>query len=54
MRGSAALSPRVVLVTIGKKVMMAAITTLVVMPKPSQMLSRGTIAMIGTAFEMIT
>ena len=32
----------------------AAITTLVVMPKPSQMLSSGTMAMIGTALEMIT
>ena len=51
MRGSADFRPRVVLVTMGKNVMIAAIMILGVMPKPNQMVRSGIIAMIGTELE---
>ena len=50
-RGSADLSPRVVFVTIGKKVMMDAIMIFGEIPNPNQIVSSGMMAMIGTELE---
>src|SRR5436189_4123255 len=54
MRRSVAFNPRVVLVTMGKNEMMAQIMILGAMPKPNQMVSSGTMAMMGMAFETMT
>ena len=51
MRGSADFKPRVVLVTMGKKVMIEAIMIFGAMPKPNQMVSSGMTAMMGIEFD---
>ena len=54
MRRSVAFSPRVVLVTIGKKEMIEQIMIFGAIPKPNQMVSSGMMAMIGIAFDTMT
>src|SRR2546429_323319 len=54
MRRSVALSPRVVLVTIGNNEMIEQIMIFGAIPKPNQMVSSGMMAMIGMALDTMT